>query len=53
MFNLYTLASVQEEGKDDEPIQSNTTPDPGNNMGEWQKHHTHDGQEVSSQVITY
>ena len=28
----------KEEGKDQELIQSNTTPDPGHTMGKWQKH---------------
>ena len=29
---------IMEEGKDQETIQSSTTPDPGHIMGKWQKH---------------
>ena len=38
------------EGKDQESIQSSTTPDPRHHMGKGQntrKHHTHESQEVS------
>ena len=28
----------KKEGKDQESIQSSTTPDPGHHIGEWQKH---------------
>ena len=38
----------KEEGKDQESIQSNTTPrpDPGHHMGKWQKHKKHNIKEI-------
>ena len=38
--NLIELSNT-EEGKDQESIESNTTPDPGHHMGKWQKHKKH------------
>ena len=32
------LSEIKEEGKDQETIQSSTTPDPEHHMGKWQKH---------------
>ena len=46
-FNISQDAKKSKEGKDQESIQSSTTPDPGHHMGKWQKHnHTQESQEV-------
>ena len=37
-FRHFQSSQSKEEGKDQESIQSNTTPDPGHHMGERQKH---------------
>ena len=51
-LELATLRSQSlEEGKYQESIQSNTTPDPGHHMGEWQnsrKHHIQESQYVNT-----
>ena len=36
-YSFFLSFENREEGKDQESIQSSTTPDPGNRMGKWQK----------------
>ena len=52
IMKLWIFANIQrkEEGKDQESIQSSTTPDPGHHMGKRKnagKHHIQESQEVS------
>ena len=55
-YKLHVKNVSMQEGKDQESIQSSTTPDPGHpghHMGKWQytiKHHIQENQEVSSFV---